>query len=736
MLNGAVATAMLCSATVTAQFVAGKATRDAIYLASLDVDTLPAIVAASSAVSILLVIISSYVLRRIPPAVFVPLSFIVATLLLLVEWWLTFSFPRFAAASIYLQISGIGPMLGSGFWLLASERFDPRTAKRNFGRIAGAGTLGGLAGGLVSERVAATLDVATMLPILAFLNLVCAWLVRQLADPDHRSLRWSAVEISPELSSTTPRSGFRVLAEVPYLRDLAALVLLGTVGAALIDYVFKAEAVAMLGRGDTLLRFFAAYYAATSLLTFVVQVGFNQRTLERLGLAIGASTPSLALLGGSVAAIGLPGLHMTVLARGAESTFRGSLFRSSYEIFYTPIPAGEKRAAKSLIDVGFDRFGDAVGAALIFVLLVLAPTSSTVAILLTAAACSAATLVVARRLNHGYIQTLERSLLNRALEVDLADVEDTTTRTVMLRTLPAGTRPLRTRDLRDAPTAPVEAEGVELTPEVRAILALQSRDRDRVIRVLRSEDLSAPLVAYVIPLLAWEAVADDALIALRKVAEEYVGQLIDALINPNQEFGVRRRLARVFAVCVSQRAVDGLLLGLEDQRFEVRFQCARSLIAILEKNAQVHIDSSVIFKVVRKEIAERRAVWDSNRLLSQLDDQDEYYADKLVRHRANQSLTHVFNLLTLVPPTEPMRIAFRGLHTEDAALRGTALEYLEGVLPPDIRQRLWPFLEDARPAGAKPARSRDEVAAELLRSHESIVLNLEELHRRLEKPSG
>ena len=36
----------------------------------------------------------------------------------------------------------------------------------------------------------------------------------------------------------------------------------------------------------------------------------------------------------------------------------------------------------------------------------------------------------------------------------------------------------------------------------------------------------------------------------------------------------------MFSVCVSQRAADGLLLGLDDLRFEVRFQCARSLAAI------------------------------------------------------------------------------------------------------------------------------------------------------------
>ena len=51
--------------------------------------------------------------------------------------------------------------------------------------------------------------------------------------------------------------------------------------------------------------------------------------------------------------------------RGGESVFRGSLFRTGYEIFYTPIPPDEKRAAKSIIDVGFDRLGDALGGGLI-----------------------------------------------------------------------------------------------------------------------------------------------------------------------------------------------------------------------------------------------------------------------------------------------------------------------------------------------------------------------------------
>src|SRR6185436_16049089 len=208
------------------------------------------------------------------------------------------------------------------------------------------------------------------------------------------------------------------------------------------------------------------------------------------------------------------------------------------------------------------------------------------------------------------------------------------------------------------------------------------------VRVLRSEEgLSAALVPHVIPLLAWHPVAADAVFALRKVAEERIGLLIDALIDQNQDFAIRRRLARVFSVCTSQRAADGLMLGLDDMRFEVRFQCGRSLAAILDKNPRVRIDAKAVFDVVQREVAVGRPVWESRLLLDRLDDPEQRsFVDEFVQDRASQSLAHVFTLLSLVLPTDPLRTAFRALQTDDQRIRGTALEYLEGVLPPAIRQ--------------------------------------------------
>ena len=64
--DSAAALAMICAASVTAQFVAGKAARDALYLANLPVTSLPAMVVATSVCSILFAIASAKFLRRYP----------------------------------------------------------------------------------------------------------------------------------------------------------------------------------------------------------------------------------------------------------------------------------------------------------------------------------------------------------------------------------------------------------------------------------------------------------------------------------------------------------------------------------------------------------------------------------------------------------------------------------------------------------------------------------------------
>jgi hypothetical protein len=420
------------------------------------------------------------------------------------------------------------------------------------------------------------------------------------------------------------------------------------------------------------------------------------------------------LVAGGIAGLVAPGLGSILVARGGESIFRASWFRAGYELFFTPIPVADKRAAKSIIDVAVDRLGDAAGGGLVRVAIVFLPAMQSSAIISMAIVASLGAVLAASHLNRWYVRTLEASLLRRSAGVDAAMTSDDSMAIIV--------EDIRRRRLgRD----PVELEvtralvRAHADPAVRDIVRLRSGKREAVIQVLtRAEGPPAFLVPHIISLLSSEPVADYAVFALRKVVEERVGELTDAMLDPAQEFGARTRLARVFSVAVSQRAVDALVVALGDERFDVRFQAARSLVAIVARSPQIHLDASGIFAVVSREVAVSQPVWESRRLLDGI--MGDSPLDEFVRDRAGQSLAHVFTLLSLVLPREPLQIAFRSLHSPDKQLRGTALEYLEGVLPASIRERLWPFLVYRRPE--HPAPLHDEIMANLLRSSQSVTL--------------
>jgi len=234
------------------------------------------------------------------------------------------------------------------------------------------------------------------------------------------------------------------------------------------------------------------------------------------------------------------------------------------------------------------------------------------------------------------------------------------------------------------------------------------------------------MVGHVVPLLAWDEVAREAARALRGALPGATGQVIDALLDPDEEFAVRRRIPPILAASDSPRAVDGLLRALADSRFEVRYRAGRALARRHDEGSSA-LPQTQVFAAVLREVEVGKAVWESQRLLDRVDDEDPSpFVDDLLRTRASESLEHVFTLLSLVLPRQPLTIAFRALHTDDQLLRGTALEYLESLLPVPVREKLWPFLEDGR-SRDRPSRPRAEVLADLMRSNQSIALNLEKL---------
>ena len=183
------------------------------------------------------------------------------------------------------------------------------------------------------------------------------------------------------------------------------------------------------------MQVFSAFYAAVAFLTFAIQVLFSRLALERAGIAPTIGTLPASVVVGSVSAALIPGPWSVAVARGLEGILRGSLFRAGYELLYTPVPPAEKRATKTLVDIGCDRIGDIVGAGITALVLVAVPFTSTPTLLAVSALIAAATLWLVAHLQRGYVSSLEAGLRAGAMDLGGIQIGDRTTRTMLLRTI-------------------------------------------------------------------------------------------------------------------------------------------------------------------------------------------------------------------------------------------------------------------------------------------------------------
>jgi hypothetical protein len=88
--------------------------------------------------------------------------------------------------------------------------------------------------------------------------------------------------------------------------------------------------------------------------------------------------------------------------------------------------------------------------------------------------------------------------------------------------------------------------------------------------------------------------------------------------------------------------------------------------------------------VTLRELAVDKEVWETRSIID-IDD----------RENASVSSEHVFRLLSLILPRDPLKKAYRSLHSEDKHVKGMALEYLESALPDEVRKTIWPLLKTA-----------------------------------------
>ena len=469
---------------------------------------------------------SGRLLTRYGPARVAPAILFVSALLFAVEWSLL-GFPRTAATLLYLHSTVLGAIGISAFWSMMNERLDPHSAKALIARTAGAATLGGLLGGLGAERVAAILSPAALLLVLAALGMAAAAGALTIA-------RGSAA-IHPRAEADQAPQPWKEVRRTPLLRHLALVTILAAAMAALTDYLIKAQAVAWLGKGEPLVRFFGIFYAATGAGAFLLQVAFGRFALARLGLGGSVAThPAVVGITGLLG-FAIPTPWSGILPRGLDMTLRNSLVRAGYELLYTPLPPSAKRSAKSLIDVTGDSIGKALGAGLALAATRLAPAYALVAINVAIVIAAALEFAVARRLKVGYVTELEGGLRRHSDELPESTQQPLNQATIML-SLTGMDASLLQQEIAEKPAS---------DPVVAAYAALRSGNSTRVRSALDTLPRDPALIGALVALLENRHTLKQTTAALRSFGPRAAGEMISALLDNTTPEAVRRRLPLV-----------------------------------------------------------------------------------------------------------------------------------------------------------------------------------------------
>lgn len=726
--------AAFTSAALIAHQVAGKAARDALFLSSFSVTSLPGMMAAAAALSLIAAVLMSRLLARYSPATILPVLFASSMGGLVIEWAIGQVSPPATAVLVFLHTAVFGPLLISAFWSLINERFDPHSARRAVGRIAFGGSVGGLLGALIAWRVATLVALPTLILLLAGMHGACLIGTLKLrADAPRRSV---GMPPSPADSRRLRgMSAVTLLRREPYLRNLALLVALAAGMSALLDFLFSRQAAASFAKGPALLTFFSMFWLAVAMLSLLIQVAVGQRALGKLGIAANIAFLPAVIITGGVVALAIPGFIATTLLRGGEAVQRNTLYRSAYELLYTPLSDAHKRSIKVQIDIGCDRFGTIAAAGLVMLFLAISAPAVATYLLGVTVVLGVATLLVVRKLHAGYVTALEHGLRDGATKLalpSLAGDHASTEQSAEDHERDALIQRVELLRPRHDPAAPDIGATIE-RPEgagpawnalrdPQALLdgrQLLRGDIAAIARELRTMPLAATtgVTAFLILLLAHEQLHAEALEALCRTAPVATGQLIDALLDPAMDFVVRRRLPSALARCASQRAADGLLLGLADERFEVRYACGRALANLADANPGVVISRQKIVHAILVEVDRKApgiAPPEFEADPSDIEEASAVVDSLLARDRVDRTLEHVFTVLGLHLEREPMRMAYRALRHPDVRHRGTALEYLQTILPKDLRDAVWPLVGALAPLPA--SRSAREILADLLRA--------------------
>ncbi len=349
----------------------------------------------------------------------------------------------------YVWVAVYGILATAQFWMLANYIYDPRQAKRLFAVLGLGATLGGIAGGYITQFATAMVGTESLIFVAALLVGCCALIAIYLARTQGATIRDAErVRRFKDSSAKESAGGFRLIWESRYLKLVMAIIAISIIISTVVDNQFSFVVEENFLTKDAKTAFFGEFFTWLGWAGFLTQLLLTGRIVRRFGIGVAMAILPAALFLGSGAFVLMPMLLTGVLVKIADGTFRYTTHKASLELLFLPVPIGVKNKTKTFIDVFTDRFSKGIAALVVLlVTTVLGFNYTTLSwVMMGLAVVWIGVTILARR---EYVAAFRDSLVRRRIDEDQLVISPTDAATVdaLAESLSAAEGPAAARQL-------------------------------------------------------------------------------------------------------------------------------------------------------------------------------------------------------------------------------------------------------------------------------------------------
>ena len=320
--------------------------------------TLQFIFTAVFVIMLLLQPVYGWLVSRFPRRVFLPAIYVffIATLLLFYAMFDSGVAGRGLAFILWITVFNLFAV--AVFWSFMADIYSNAEARRYYGYIGAAGTMGAFLGPVLTRVLVERVGIANMMLVSAALLTVCVVCIARLrqyavAREAERGLASGEKPMGGRILA-----GLKLVAKEPLLRWLALVVVLGVGIGTLLYNEQNRIARTAFATAEERAAFFSTLDLAVNSLTLVVQLLVTRALMSRFGIAPALLIPGVAIiLGFSIlAASPLPMLVAVVQVFTRASEF--SLAKPARETIYTRVGREWRYKAGAAIDTVIYRGAD------------------------------------------------------------------------------------------------------------------------------------------------------------------------------------------------------------------------------------------------------------------------------------------------------------------------------------------------------------------------------------------